>query len=274
MKQFWIRVQSALVFAAVMVGGILWNQYSCGALFLIITMLSLHEYYNIVHPTLFHSKVTAIYRPFLVGSGVIIYLLSFLSAAGLLSPYVLAITPLFLFLPFITELFADSSSPVHNIGLQLAGLLYIGVSFAMLNFIMFYDGSYHAFPLLGIILMIWAYDSLAYLTGSWLGRRKMLPRLSPKKSWEGLGGGIVGLVLVAILLSYIVPRIPLADWLTFGALIAVTGTLGDLVISLIKRSLHIKDTGSLIPGHGGVLDRFDALILTVPFAAVYIFFRF
>lgn len=274
MKQFWIRVQSALIYALVMVGGILWNQYSYGVLFLVITFLSLYEYYNIISRKLGDSQVGFLYRPLMILSGVVLYLLSFASAGGYVSFHVMALAPLFFFLPFIVELFSSSSNPLHNIGLQLYGLVYLGISFAMVNFVVFHGGSYHAFPLLGIIVMIWAYDSCAYLVGSRFGSNKLFPRLSPKKSWEGLGGGVLGTAIAAGLLYLIVPGILLVDWLLIGALIIVTGTFGDLVISLMKRSLQIKDTGTIMPGHGGVLDRFDALILTIPFAAVYIFFRF
>ena len=274
MKQFWIRLQSALIYALVMGGGILWHEYSFGVLFLVITFLSLNEYYNIIHTKLSDSRVLFLYRPLMVISGLVLFMLFYASAGGYVSFHIMTFAPLLFFLPFILELFSSSSNPIHNIGLQLFGFVYLGISFAMVNFVVFHGGGYHAFPLLGIIVMIWAYDSFAYLVGSRFGKRKLFPRLSPKKSWEGLGGGVVGIVIAAGLLYLIVPNILLVDWLLIGALIIVTGTFGDLVISLIKRSLQIKDTGSLIPGHGGILDRFDALILTIPFAAVYIFFRF
>ncbi len=275
MKQFWIRVQSALIYALLMVGGISWNQYSYGLLFFVIILLSLHEYYMLIHHTLAGSNVQRFYQPLLIGSGTAIYLLSFASAGGYMSFHAIAFAPLLLFLPFILELFAASTKPMHNIGLMLFGLVYLGTSFGMVNFLVFHGGSYHAFPLLGIIMMIWAYDSCAYLVGSRLGRTKLFPRLSPKKSWEGLTGGAVGTAIVAWLLYVIMPvNILLIDWLLIGAMIIITGTLGDLLISLIKRSLMIKDTGNLMPGHGGILDRFDALIMTIPFVAVYVFFRF
>jgi len=123
---------------------------------------------------------------------------------------------------------------------------------------------------LGILFLIWSSDSGAYVVGSLIGRTRLFERISPKKSWEGtIGGGLFSL-LVAYILSRYFLEIRTDQWLTLAVIVIVAGILGDLIESMLKRSLQIKDSGSILPGHGGILDRFDALIFAVPFAWVYL----
>ena len=118
--------------------------------------------------------------------------------------------------------------------------------------------------------MTWANDTGAYLIGSQIGRTKLFPRISPKKTWEGSAGGVLVTFLAGYLLSRIFSDISLVDWCVLAGIVSIFGSLGDLVESMLKRSLQIKDSGNLLPGHGGFLDRFDAFIFLLPFAAAYL----
>ena len=182
---------------------------------------------------------------------------------------VLAIPALFLF--FLLELFSQSAKPFLNVANNVLGMLYLVAPMVMLNFMAFYKGEYSYEPMLGMLFLIWIYDSWAYLFGSLLGKTPLMKRISPKKTVEGLAGGLIGCLIVALILPFIFKSFGKTDWLIIAGLIVIFGTLGDLIESMFKRDLEIKDSGNLLPGHGGLLDRFDALIFAVPFVWIYIY---
>jgi phosphatidate cytidylyltransferase len=124
--------------------------------------------------------------------------------------------------------------------------------------------------MLGFLLILWLNDTGAYLIGSWIGKHKLFERISPKKTWEGSMGGAFMALLTSWGMALLVKGIPLWQWISIGLIIVIFGTLGDLVESMLKRSLGIKDSGTILPGHGGILDRFDALLLAVPFVFVFL----
>jgi phosphatidate cytidylyltransferase len=139
----------------------------------------------------------------------------------------------------------------------------------------FFDPLLHSGPqhygiVLGFFLLIWLNDTGAYFIGSLIGKHKLFERISPGKTWEGSAGGTLFALLTAWGLSYIFPQIDRTHWLILAIITVVTGTLGDLVESMLKRSLGIKDSGNILPGHGGMLDRFDAVLLSAPFVFVYL----
>ncbi len=167
----------------------------------------------------------------------------------------------------IVELFLAGKSPFAYIGYYLAGLFYIGLPIALLFSIATVGSSYyHPNRVFGLLLLVWSNDTVAYFVGSKLGRTKLFERISPKKTWEGTIGGGIGAVLMAWCLSFVFPDFSTPQWLALGVVAAVFGTLGDLVESMLKRSVGVKDSGNLLPGHGGLLDRFDAFIFMIPFA--------
>ena len=122
----------------------------------------------------------------------------------------------------------------------------------------------------GILFLTWANDSFAYIVGSKIGKTPFFLRISPKKTWEGTIGGAVFCMLTAGIIAQFFTQLSLLDWLVVGAIVAVFGTIGDLVESLLKRSVGVKDSGSFMPGHGGFLDRFDAFIFCIPFVYFYL----
>jgi phosphatidate cytidylyltransferase len=186
---------------------------------------------------------------------------------------VLVIVPL-AFLFFLFELFKKHHNPFTNISFSLSGIIYIAFPFAILNYLVMYPGLisreyYHPEMLISFFVILWASDTGAYFAGNFFGKHKLFERISPNKTWEGFFGGVLLSVLVAIVVSTFITHIDWVDWVVIGALISTFGTLGDLVESYFKRGLGIKDSGNILPGHGGILDRFDSLLLSVPFVFVY-----
>lgn len=160
--------------------------------------------------------------------------------------------------------------PFTNIGFTFLGIIYVAMPFALLIVLALRGGSYHPSIIIGCLLLLWASDVGAYFAGTYFGRRKLFERVSPKKSWEGAVGGAIAAALVALGLAFYAPELKPWQWYCVGAIIVVTGIYGDLVESLFKRSIAIKDSGSSIPGHGGFLDRFDGLLLAAPFIITFL----
>lgn len=176
----------------------------------------------------------------------------------------------------ISILFDKNSNAIHSLSSTLMGLVYIITPLALMMLMsQNNEEEYNRFLILGIFLIIWSNDTGAYFTGKSLGKTKLFERISPNKTVEGSAGGIVlAFVIITIYFHYIVTtdKFSFIFWLIFTAVISVAGILGDLIESQFKRTLNIKDSGALIPGHGGFLDRFDALIFALPFAyACYLF---
>ena len=172
---------------------------------------------------------------------------------------------------FLLELFLNPERPFDNVGRYLLGMFYLGIPFCLLAFIsmplgeFFSSGEYSPWRVFGLLALVWTNDSLAYFIGSRFGRRKLFERISPKKTWEGFIGGAVFTLLAAWGASHWISDFSQTQWVALALVASVFGTLGDLVESMLKRSLGIKDSGSLLPGHGGLLDRFDAFIFAIPF---------
>nr|HQU58774.1 phosphatidate cytidylyltransferase [Saprospiraceae bacterium] len=243
-------------------------------LFALITGLCLWEFFNIV---LMKNQRRDLIRQWLgLTLGMVPYLLASIVQLDLISnkEAFIAIAAL-LFFPvvfsaFIYELYSRSEQPFVNVAFIVLGMGYIGVPFALLEFIAFEDGYFHANTVFGLLAMTWVNDTGAYLVGSRFGKTPLFPRISPKKTWEGAVGGTLSTLLVAIFVHQFLGGLRLVDWIVLAGIVVVFGSLGDLVESMLKRSAHIKDSGSILPGHGGLLDRFDAFIFLLPFATAYI----
>jgi phosphatidate cytidylyltransferase len=177
------------------------------------------------------------------------------------------------FLIFILELFRKKDSPFSNIATTLLGLFYVAVPFSLLHHILSTNGMYSFEILFGCWFIIWSNDSGAYLAGSAFGKNKLFPRVSPGKSWEGCVGGAIIAYVITYIISGWYQTISRTDWFIIASILIVIGTLGDLVESLYKRSLQVKDSGTLLPGHGGILDRFDSLLMSIPFVFTYLCLR-
>jgi phosphatidate cytidylyltransferase len=268
------RGTTAVLFVIVMLGGIYGGHYPFVILFTLITALCLWEFLSI---TLQKNQKRDLIRKFI---GLIFGLTPFVMIAvlklNLLSSpedFVLFSSMLFfpiIFLCFVYELFAASKHPFSNVAYIILGMVYIGTPFALVNFIAFDGELFRANTVFGLLLLTWINDTAAYLVGSKIGKTKLFPRISPKKTWEGsIGGGFFTLLLAGFL-GYIFTAQSIIEWLILGGIVVIFGSIGDLIESMFKRSFEIKDSGTLLPGHGGLLDRFDAFIFLVPFATAYI----
>ena len=212
----------------------------------------------------------------------------FLAMAGFCS----GLTPLSVFLPYlvtliylmVAELYLKQEDPVHDWAYTMMSQLYIALPFSLLNVLAFQsdaEGIHYVWTIpLSVFIFLWVNDAGAYICGSLLGRHKLFPRISPGKSWEGSIGGAILVVLVALAIPHLLPLIissssllPLSsiEYIGLGLVVVVFGTWGDLVESLFKRTLGIKDSGHILPGHGGMLDRFDSTLMAVPAAVVYLY---
>ena len=149
----------------------------------------------------------------------------------------------------------------------------VALPFSLLNFILFINGL-QPYILLAVFATIWVNDTGAYLVGVSIGKHRLFERISPKKSWEGFVGGALAALISGYLFSIYIPEINLINWLIFSEIIVVFGTYGDLMESLVKRTVDVKDSGTIIPGHGGLFDRFDSMLLAAPVIFIYLSFIF
>ncbi len=274
MKGLTRRAFTAAIFVLVMLGGLFGGQHSFVLLFAIITALCLWEYLSMVLNRYNKRDFTRMIlglgfglTPFFLTS--ILHINPGISADQFIVYTAILLFP-FVFLAFIYELFSRSANPFQNVGFIVLGMVYIGAPFALLTFIAFHDGQFYSWTVFGLLLLTWMNDTGAYLIGSRFGRHPLHPRISPKKTWEGTLGGAAITFLVACIFYGVSGVLRLGDWMVLAAIVSVFGTVGDLVESMLKRSVGVKDSGNLLPGHGGVLDRFDAFIFLLPFAAAYL----
>ena len=264
------RSLTGTVFVLLIVGSVIASTWIFAILFLIVSILTQLEFYQLINKGA-HKTQTYIG----LGTGMFLYGTLAASAPGIgltgINIIVLNLIPLVLV--FVLALYSPSANPFADIGLTLTGTFYIALPFGLLNY--FYvpsplpNGANYG-VLLGYFLILWLNDTAAYLAGSAIGKHRLFERISPKKSWEGSIGGALFAILTAWLLSDYFTVLLLWQWLAIAIIIVVFGTLGDLVESMLKRSLGIKDSGNKLPGHGGMLDRFDAVLLSAPVVFVFI----
>jgi phosphatidate cytidylyltransferase len=275
MKGLTRRAITAALFVVVMLTGLFVGKMSFILLFAIITVLCLWEFLNMV---LHHNTRRDWIRIFIgVVFGLSPFVLASLMHMTLDSNDRFVILTSVLFFPLIFsaliyELFTASEKPFQNVAFMVLGMVYIGAPFSLLNFIAFNGEHFNVWPIFGLLLLTWMNDTGAYLIGSKFGKTPLLPRISPKKTWEGTMGGVAVTFGVGYLFCAVTGELRLMDWMVLSAIVAVFGSIGDLIESMLKRSLGVKDSGTLLPGHGGMLDRFDAFIFLLPFAAVYLLY--
>ena len=280
-KVFATRTLSAIVFGVIMLGGLTWNKYSFIVLTTVICAGCLWEYFGIVGSVQTYSdgkKKT--FRILSTGFGLVVFSFFLIPLFNIfLSGFVVLAIPL-LFLLFSAEFFSGEKRSFQNTALNLMGVFYISIPLGLLHLLVFFQSNIHWnwFPgninaVLGLLLLIWTNDTFAYITGSLIGKHKLFPAISPKKSWEGFFGGMVMALVVAVLISLWLDTLKLQDWIVISLIASIIGTIGDLFESMIKRNLGIKDSGTIMPGHGGFLDRFDAFIFCIPFVFAYLFLK-
>ena len=267
------RTITGVLFVVVMVGGILLSPISFGVLFALITVLAVREFGHLVN----NSGQVEINRNItgLAGAYLFLALMAFCSQvtdARVFLPYLL----LLLYL-MITELYLKKKNPLGNWAFTMLSQLYVALPFALLSVLAFHNDptagsvSYNPVLPLSVFIFLWLSDTGAYCVGSLWGKHRLFERISPKKSWEGSIGGGVFAVAASWLLACFFPFLNGWEWTGLALTVVVFGTWGDLTESLMKRQLGIKDSGNILPGHGGILDRFDSALMAIPAAVVYLY---
>lgn len=272
-SNFLQRAITGILFVGVLVGCILYDPWTFSALFVVINALTIREFGHLINQV----EGVSINKNITMLAGVYLYMavMAFctnLSGSKIFLPYLLLIMYL-----MISELYLKKENPVMNWAYSMLSQLYIALPFAMLNVLSFHTSpmdtsvSYNPILPLSVFVFIWLSDTGAYCVGSLIGRHRLFERISPKKSWEGsIGGGIVAIGSSFIFAHYF-PIMNMAEWAGLALIVVIFGTWGDLTESLLKRQLHIKDSGAILPVHGGMLDRFDSALMAIPAAVVYLY---
>lgn len=251
---------------AVFIGAIMLSPLTFAMLLMTITAYSMREFFVLATVPNLKPMVLA---PIALGLGLVV--VSFFVAIGSIDIVWVSIPLLAVLALFFVELYLNKANPLLNVAVEMLSIIYIAVPMALLVHIPFAYGYYLPIVVLGYIFTVWVNDIGAYLVGVSIGKHRLFERISPKKSWEGFFGGLIFSVLFAGFVGdYFFDKMMM--WAILGAIISVTAVLGDLVESIIKRSAGVKDSGKSIPGHGGFLDRFDAMFLSAPFVFVYMLF--
>ncbi len=259
-------------YVVIMLGGTIIHPYSFALIFAVLLFFSQYEFYALVEKA-GHKPSRIIGTIF----GVLFFLVCFGMAINLLpASFVFTFIPIIVLL-FIIEIFRSNQNTLENAGFSALGFVYIAVPFSLLNFIIntSFDGSNNTFYpwiLVGLFLIIWANDSFAYLLGTAFGKHKMCPNISPKKSWEGFIGGAIFAVIMGILNAVLFQALSMTSWIAIALTAVIFGTFGDLFQSKIKREIGVKDSGKILPGHGGFLDRLDSLLFAIPAIFVWLVF--
>lgn len=266
------RIITGLLGSAGIIAAICYSPWTYLLVFFIIVVSALWEFYKLAGlDGLIPQKTFGTF------CGVFVFLISFFIEMEKISyRYYFLIFPLVSFVYMIKLYKKFERKPFTNIAFTFLGIFYVAVPFALLNIAAFEKGEYNYQIMFGCLFILWASDTGAYFAGTFFGKRKLFERISPKKSWEGFFGGALLAMTFAIALPYFFNSIgqhstlsPMG-WVIVGVIIIVGGTFGDLVESLLKRSIEIKDSGDSLPGHGGFLDRFDGLLISAPFIVAYI----
>lgn len=276
MKNFVVRTLTGIVYVVLLVGCTLFDPVASFIFFSLVAAASVWEFCTIVNN---HYEAN-VNRPIASMAAIVlcgaVWLMQIGSATTAQTVGLYGFSLLYI---IITELYRNDPDALKNWALAFASQIYIALPFAIIPTMsvsynpIVQDLSYDGFITLSVFIFLWASDSGAYLVGSMLGKYvpyKLFPRISPNKSWVGsIGGGVIALAAAAVI-AYFVPSFPLVKWLGLALVVVVFGTWGDLVESLIKRQLGIKDSGKALPGHGGLLDRFDSALLALPAAVIYL----
>ena len=266
MNNFFTRTLTGAIFVLSILASIQFqaSYYTLSALFSIFCVLGLYEFYKLVN--LYENvQVPSVA---LIIAGIVLYAgciqWAFWGTGTLIIAYAFYILAL-----VIAELYRKKPAPMHNLAFGLLGQCMVALPFSMLNLIATAENIHW---ILALFILIWLSDTGAYLTGMTLGKHKFFERISPKKTWEGFIGGTLFAIGGSLVFWHFYSEIPVWQWIVFGVLVVIFGTYGDLFESLLKRTVQIKDSGNMLPGHGGLLDRFDSLLFAIPVIYIYLTF--
>ncbi len=260
------RLITGILGSAAVITGVCYSEWTYFALFFVLCGLSMREFYKLVG---LDGMVPQ--RSLGIAIGLLIFALTFFVEQKTADPkFFFLVFPL-ASIVFMIKLYKKlERKPFTNIAFTFLGIFYIAMPLSLLNIAAYDDGKYNFEIILGSLLILWASDTGAYFAGTRFGRRKLFERISPKKSWEGFFGGAALAFVITFIFTQYFHSLDNYQWYIIAVLIIVGGTFGDLVESLLKRSIEIKDSGDVLPGHGGFLDRFDGLLISAPFIVAYL----
>ena len=275
MKNLIVRTITGVIFVAAIVTSFL-NPVAMAVLFALVTGLTIWEFTGLVNE---HVEDTTINRVICTVAGVWFFLSMYGFCCGIVHSAVFFAYLFTIVYLFISELYLKQKNPINNWAYTTLSQMYIALPFSLINVLAFMgdnegDIHYNYVIPLSVFIFLWINDTVAYCAGSLLGKHKLFPRISPGKSWEGSIGGAVFVAIAAYIISQLSPataQLSPLEWIGLGLVVVVFGTWGDLVESLFKRTIGIKDSGNILPGHGGMLDRFDSSLMAIPAAAVYLY---
>lgn len=285
MKSFAVRTITGIVLVALVIFSVFLSPYTFAAFVLVVCLGSMREFYNITRMAGAEpqGRYGCMVGTFAVAA-------NFIVAAEFLSPkawVAFIVLLLSFFVIFIVELYRNKKNPILNIAATVTGIMYVALPLSLLSYIAMFpeqdilapqkiaaSGGYKPWVIMCYMIIVWANDVGAYIFGITLGKHRLFERISPKKSWEGFFGGLLTAVAAGVVIGNKMGY-PHGDgnnilfWGGLAMIVVVSGVLGDLIESMFKRTVSIKDSGAIMPGHGGFLDRFDALLFSVPFVYVY-----
>lgn len=259
------RAITGLFFIIVLIGALLLGEVVFTVFFSLVGLGALYEFFGITKsednkPNLLLGMLAAVALTVLVGMHCLGYIPF---------KFVWLAIPFFALI-FIVSLYQKSKLPFNDISYTLLGIMYACIPFIFFVALGFIQGTFNHYIPLGFLIILWANDTGAYLSGRSFGKHKLFERISPNKTWEGFIGGVIFAMLIALNLAQYFGSLQKWEWVTMAAIIGIFGTLGDLVESMLKRSLGVKDSGSILPGHGGLLDRFDGLLIAAPLVFLFL----
>ncbi len=289
MKNVLTRSLSGVFLIIIVIGSVWFNSLTNYLLFLFILIFGLFEFYRFAKAVDYYPN-----EKLGIASGIIIYTLSYLVASNIFPVNSLSlIIPLLIFIS-ISEMYRQKKHPINNISITIMGLVYVVLPLSLIHFLVLSTQSnldidsndiinripslkanfqtiyYHSFIIIGYFIIQWVSDTGAFIFGISFGKHRLFERISPKKSWEGAIGGFIATIGAAFLNSYLFPELALQKWIVISLIITLFGIFGDLIESLFKRSVNVKDSGKIMPGHGGILDRFDSTLIALPMVYFYL----
>lgn len=260
------RIRTGLFLVIFIIFSIFFSPYSFILLVLIINSIGVLEFYRLFALNSFEKASGILLSSFY-------FITTSLIISGIFEWKIILLNIPIVFITFVAELYLLAENPFKNLAFKFLALISITTPCIFLIGIAYHfpiKESYQPFYLMGLFLIIWAGDSGAYLIGKTFGKHSLFSRVSPNKTWEGTLGGAAFAILLALIVSAFFTELNIINWITIACITYIIGTFGDLIKSLMKRSLGVKDTGKILPGHGGIIDRFDSLLSSAPFVYSYL----
>jgi len=266
LKNLVTRTFTGILFVVATVLSILWHELTFVLFFFSVMILCILEYHVLLRKV--HGKPLIGWEIVL---SILLYAGSWLYFKKLLPISAIGIVIPVFYLVFITELYRRKKRVVQNLAMTFLPVIHIALPMSLFLGIAYLSGAYDYKVVLAVLIFTWAYDTFAYVFGILFGKNKIAPKISPKKSWEGLVGGFLSSAAISLLLAHFWPVLSPATWITMSLLVSFGATFGDFVESMIKRAADVKDSGNVLPGHGGVFDRFDGFVFAIPFVFSYLY---